>query len=143
MARSKVDTVRSWRASGQTINEIVSRCADEDIVTRRGTPPTASTISVWCKGVIPAKPAREGGKKAVKTSKAGRPVGTRGHRLEDRVSGLASVIRLCLDRAMSRQQIADELAKDPSFRTSKGTPITKSQVNRIVKRIDAHISAGS
>ena len=47
---SKLDQVREWRAQGMTYQEIVCRCQEKGIMTRRGDPPKLSTVGTWVRG---------------------------------------------------------------------------------------------
>jgi hypothetical protein len=47
---SKLDQVRGWRAQGMTYQEIVCRCQEKGIMTRRGDPPKLSTVGTWVRG---------------------------------------------------------------------------------------------
>lgn len=45
----KLELIKSWREAGLTHREILQRCIEEKVMTRRGTTPTMSTIGTWAR----------------------------------------------------------------------------------------------
>jgi len=133
----KLDLVRSWRAEGLTNKEILERCIDFGIKTRRGIAPSISTIGAWVREVkIPTKSAER--LKAKSDSKRGRKVGTKGHRAEDKDPALKALIISYIKQGLSQSEMTKRL-EESAITNSKGKAYNKQQVQRFVSRIKADL----
>ena len=121
------DKVRAWRESGLTLAEIQAKCIECTITTRLGTTPSISTLHLWCVGIEPprAKPVTQEG-----------PVPAR--RIEKRVenAGLGELIMTMRAAGRSLNAITRSVEAH-GYRTSRGNPILKSQVIRVIQRAES------
>lgn len=131
---AKLEKVRAWRAEGLTHREILERCVEEGVMTRRGTFPTMPTIGTWVRNVeLPAKSA-----KLLKTkvnSNVGRKVGTRGHRAEDSDPKLKALLVNYINQGLTQREMTRRLHLE-GVMNSKGKPYARQQVSRIVRRLN-------
>ena len=136
----KLSLVRSWRAEGLTYKQLVERCAQEGITTRTGSAPKISTIRKWVVDVVlPEESAEKLERES--NSRAGRPKGTRGHRVEDQNQALKALLISYIRQGLKQSQMTRELEAS-GIVNSKGNPYTKQQVQRMVSRLKVEISAG-
>ena len=120
------DQTREWRAEGLTLAEIRERCIELGVLTCRGEPPSISTLHAWVKGIDP--------KRFPKPKTKPRP---RKRLIERRKGneGLRTRVRQLKTAGASLQAITDAIEED-GYRNSKGNPIGKTQILRIVERLD-------
>lgn len=118
----KINLVREWRSQGATYEQLRQRCEDNGLTSRRGCTPSLRTLHSWCKGIT--KP------KAKATTKEG-PVPAR--RIEARAEnkGLSALVTSLKAQGMSLRKIAAKVTAE-GYTTSKGGPITKTQIMRIL-----------
>ena len=137
----KLELVKSWRSMGLTHKEILERCIEEGVMTRRGLAPTMSTIGTWVRAVeIPAKAAKR--LKAKSDSARGRKVGTRGHRAEDKDPALKALLISYIDQGLTQSAMTEKL-KEAGIVNGKGNAYNRQQVQRFVSRIRAEIKGVS
>ena len=130
---NKLELVRSWRAQGSTHQEIVECCAEAGITTRRGTPPTLSTVGTWVRSVdLPARSLKH--LKTKSDSKRGRKKGVRGRRAEDQDPALKALLISYIDQDLS-QAVMTKSLESAGITNSKGNVYNKQQVQRFVSRI--------
>lgn len=122
--RTKIDLVRSWRAEGLTFEQLRARCEDNNITTRRGMAPSLRALHKWCEGVT--KP------KAKRTTKTG-PVKARRIEAKAENKGLKALAESLRAQGFSYQKVA-KMVTEEGYKTSKGGPITKTQIMRILSR---------
>lgn len=120
--KAKIEIVRSWRAEGLTYEQLRQRCDDNGITSRRGSTPSHRTLHTWCAGIDKPKVKR--------VNKEG-PVPARRMEARQENKGLAALIKAYKAQGMSLRAIAAKVTSD-GFTTSKGGPITKTQVTRIL-----------
>jgi hypothetical protein len=123
---SSRDQARELRAEGLTLVEIRERCIDLGILTNRGEPPSISTVHAWTKGIDP--------KRFPKPKTKPRP---RKRLIERRKGneGLRARVRQLRAAGASLQAITDAIEAD-GYRNSRGNPIGKTQIIRIIDRLD-------
>lgn len=115
--------VRAWRAEGIKLKDICKRCQSEGIRTRRGNIPTLAQICRWCKDVESPVPMKRQPQCRHKTRIENRPQNV----------GLTELIFKLRDDGLSYDKIAEKLAI-MGFCTSRGNPISKTQILRIVRK---------
>lgn len=104
----KLELVKSWRSMGLTHKEILERCIEEGVMTRRGFAPTMSTIGTWVRSVeVPAKAAKR--LKVKSDSSRGRKVGTRGHRAEDKDLSLKALLISYINQGLTQSVMTENL----------------------------------
>jgi DNA invertase Pin-like site-specific DNA recombinase len=131
----KLEVVRSWRTMGLTHREILERCLEEGVMTRRGTAPTMSTIGTWVRKVkLSAQSAER--LKVESDSKRGRKVGTRGQRAEDNAPALKALLISYINQGLTQSAMTKNL-EEAGITNSKGKPYNKQQVQRFVSRLKA------
>jgi len=119
--------VRSWRASGLTFSAIQERCIEHGYTTQLGTTPTVKTICLWCKGI--PKPIK---KRRTRPYDPNTPPRTRLDQYPQN-KGLRELIFELKSKGESLRSIT-ALLERAGFTTTKGTPIGKTQVLRILQR---------
>lgn len=122
--RAKIDLVRSWRAEGLTFEQLRARCEDNNITTRRGMTPSLRALHKWCEGVTKPKVKR--------TTKTG-PVKARRIEAKAENKGLKALAESLRAQGFSYQKVA-KMVTEEGYKTSKGGPITKTQIMRILSR---------
>ncbi len=137
----KLELVKSWRSMGLTHKEILERCIEEGVMTRRGSAPTMSTIGTWVRSVeVPAKAAKR--LKIKSDSSRGRKVGTRGHRAEDKDLSLKALLISYINQGLT-QSVMTENLREAGIINGKGKAYNKQQVQRFVSRIKAETKGTS
>jgi DNA-binding transcriptional MerR regulator len=123
---SSREQAREWRAEGLTLAEIRERCIELGILTCRGEPPSISTLHAWVKDIDP--------KQFPKPKTKPRP---RKRLIERRKGneGLRARVRQLRATGTSLRAITDAIEAD-GYRNSKGNPIGKTQIIRIIDRLD-------
>ena len=120
--KTKIEIVRSWRAEGLTYEQLRQRCDDNGITSRRGSTPSHRTLHTWCAGIDKPKVKR--------VNKEG-PVPARRMEARPENKGLAALVKAYKAQGLSLRNIAAKVTSD-GFTTSRGGPITKTQVMRIL-----------
>ena len=125
-SEESIAQVRAWRAEGNRIKDIHKRCKSEGIRTRRNNMPTLAQICDWCKDVEILVPMER------------RPQCRKKTRIENRPQnvGLTELIIKLRDAGLSYDKVAEQL-KIQGFCTSRGNPISKTQIFRIVRKSKA------
>lgn len=120
--QDKINTVREWRSKGASFREIQERCKEHNLRSRRDCIPSIRTLHYWCDGIDKPK-----SKPTTKTE----PVPKR--RIESRPEnkGLVALVISLKEQGMSLRSIASKVSNE-GYTTSKGNPITKTQVIRIL-----------
>jgi DNA invertase Pin-like site-specific DNA recombinase len=122
--QAKIERVRAWRAEGLKFDQIQARCKAEGISSRSGMTPSVGTLSRWCRGV------------EVKAKRAARALDfVTKPRLEQRseARGLAPLVSALRETGLSFDMIAGR-ANEEGYTTSRGKPLSKTQVIRIWKQ---------
>lgn len=133
-----VHVVRSWRRSGLTLSAIQERCEFHGYKTQAGTLPTIKTLYMWCKGI--PKPPRCPKARRTRPYDPNTPPRRRLDQYPQN-KGLAERIKELSDSGVSQRKITEQINAE-GFTTTKGTPIGRTQVLRILKRaIDAERAA--
>lgn len=114
--------VRAWREEGIKLKDIYKRCQSEGIRTQRGNIPTITQICRWCKDIEILEPIERQPQCRNKTRIENRPQNM----------GLTELIFKLRDDGLSYDKIADRL-EIMGFCTSRGNPISKTQILRIVR----------
>ena len=125
--QSKINKVRAMRQSGLSFKEITKRCKDQGIISRRGNVPSHATLVRWCKGI----------QIEIERNLEGR---TPRSCIENTKAGLKATVIDLRRQGMSVRHIAHEL-NERGYTTSKGNPISHTQVLRIIKRQSELLSA--
>jgi putative DNA-invertase from lambdoid prophage Rac len=125
--RAKIERVRAWRAEGLTLAEIRERCAAHNITSRSGRTPALNTIRLWVEGVNPQSPTSTAPK-----SPARGPAPQRRVQARPENQHLEAMIRLYKEQGLSVRAIAAKI-EEQGFRTRRGTPIGKTQIQRILR----------
>lgn len=125
--RTKIERVRTWRAEGLTLAEIRERCAAIGITSRSGQTPALNTIRLWVEGVNPPVPISRAPK-----SPASGPAPQRRVQARPENQHLEAMIKLYKEQGLSVRAIAAKI-EEHGFRTRRGTPIGKTQVQRILR----------
>jgi len=125
--RAKIEQVRSWRAEGLTLAEIRERCITHGIASRSGHPPALNTIRLWAKGVNPLTPTSTAPKSPAKGPAPQRRIQARPENQH-----LEAMIKLYKEQGLSVRAITAKI-EEHGFRNSKGNPIGKTQIQRIIK----------
>jgi hypothetical protein len=123
---SSRERARELRTEGFTLAEIRERCIALGISTNRGEPPSISTVHAWTRGIDP--------KRFPKPKTKPRP---RKRLIERRKGneGLRARVRQLRATGASLQAITDAIEAD-GYRNSRGNPIGKTQIIRIIDRLD-------
>lgn len=125
--RMIMEQVRAWRAEGLTITELHERCLDEGLTSRRGEPPSRSTVGGWVQDISVSDEMSV-------ERRGAEPTEPSPQRVESLVVGLKDVILDLSERGLSQRAIVAELARR-GYRTRAGRPYSKTQVWRILQRI--------
>lgn len=125
-AEESIFQVRQWRAEGCKLEVIHQRCRSEGIRTQRGNIPSITWISRHCKDVDVLVP--------IKWAPAKMPRDKAKTRIENRTENVGLAERILTLRAggLSYDKVAKQLKVD-GFRTSRGNPISKTQILRIIR----------
>lgn len=121
-------TIRSWRLAGLTFSAIQDRCIEHGYTTTIGTIPTIKTICLWCKGI--PRPIKE--KRRTRPYDPNTPPRMRIDQ-HPQNKGLRELIFKLRSEGISLRLITKQVEQD-GFTTTKGTPIRKTQILRILKR---------
>jgi DNA invertase Pin-like site-specific DNA recombinase len=125
--RTKIERVRTWRAEGLTLAEIRERCAAIGITSRSGQTPALNTIRLWVEGVNPPVSISRAPK-----SPASGPAPQRRVQARPENQHLEAMIKLYKEQGLSVRAIAAKI-EEHGFRTRRGTPIGKTQIQRILR----------
>lgn len=132
LERPEVKEVRSWRAEGLKLKEIQARCKVEGITSRSGKTPSLDTLSRWCRGI----------EVKVERSPPSKPRAPK-LRLEQRPQniGLIDLIKSMREveegeEVWSFDKIAAR-ANEEGYTTSRGKPLSKTQIIRVWKHFKA------
>jgi DNA invertase Pin-like site-specific DNA recombinase len=125
--RAKIERVRAWRAEGLTLAETRERCAAHNITSRSGRTPALNTIRLWVEGVNPSVSIS----RAPKNPASG-PAPQRRVQARPENQHLEAMVRLYKEQGLSVRAIAAKI-EEQGFRTRRGTPIGKTQIQRILR----------
>lgn len=125
LERPEVKQVRAWRAENLKLKEIQERCKAEGIIARSGRTPTLETLHKWCTGI----------KVDIQRAPISQPRASK-RRIEKRPQnkGFAELMISLRAEGLSFDKIADQV-NEAGYTTSKGKPLSKTQIIRTWKQI--------
>ena len=123
---AKIELVRAWRAEGHSITTLQEMCTHHNLLARSGQPPSRGTVANWCKDVQLLTRNIMFDHKLM-TGCGGRPCINKSN------PQLTATIRDLSQLGYNYREIVEELASR-GYTTSKGRPLSATQVGRVLRR---------
>ena len=134
--RQKVEWVRRYRAEGMTYSALQDLCEQEGITARSGQTPSQQTLANWCSDVQLIKPV-----KRKKTASSREKQKTK-RSINETHPQLIYMILDLREKGLSSRKIAEVLT-ERGYTTAKGGAFQKTQVLRILRRIEDDTDGGA
>lgn len=128
--QAKLEHIIQARAQGLTYRALQELCEREGITSRSGHTPSIQTLANWCKGVSLTQPIKRKAPGPSDTKRQTKPSVTETH------PQLVFTVLDLRDKGLSSRGIAQELTAR-GYTTARGGALQKTQVLRILKRVEA------